>query len=581
MRGLKLLLTAFVAITSGHSERAHSDSDWQVADAGSGASRQVTTAGLPIPISTELTTAAGSIVFWVNPDFGPEDPDSHTFLSARWSGADDSYLVISDGWWEPAGAGLLYFVLSNEDQLHCTTRYDLPRSEWSMIAVTWSAGRCEIYVDAMPRISVTKSSPKPRRLVRMSLGADAATTIVRQRVAPGKYAHLRVYDVALDATQLAGIFERDRLAEVTASDADWRWLDRYLADHPRPVQTALQRNVIFDETEHWGTSRAETDTRLARIARAGFNAYVPTLWYGRGTFYDSTLVHRDPATHATIRTDDPLTYLIQQAHARAIEVHGSFTIAQRTDDRLVKFFGEGVPPKAYDVHNPEFRAFIANVVGDAAQRYALDGVNLDYIRAIGICTSPSCRRAYAETTGRNLAVDYVVRFTNDQAGRAIAGWQQDAVRDIVVQIRKRLDALHRPITLSVCFNSVEDTPYSLEGRDATRWINEGLVDLGFDMQYEKRLDVATIDRTRSRLASPERYAVLLANWDRADGKVTARTPARMTQLAEFALRQWPQSGFALYLYNLLDDAQIDALRRVLEAHNQPAAPAQSLGERHR
>ncbi len=526
------------------------------------ATTRIAKEGLPLPISTLLSTQAGTIVLWVNPDFDPVEKVSHTLLSARWSGEDNSYLVISDGWWEPEGAGWLYFVLSNEDEIHCKMPYDLPRGEWSMLAVTWSPGRCAIYVDGAARTSIQTPIIQGRQLLRMTLGDDDATTIVKHRIAPGQYARVRTYDVALSAEQLAGLFDRDNLAGVAADDADWRWLDRF-RETPERVTPPNRRNIIFDEGHHWGTSRTETDKRLARIERAGFNVYVPTVWYGGGTYYPSRLVDPDPNVAQVLSADDPLAYLIQQAHARGIEVHGSFTVAQRSNEKLTGFFGPGVPPKSYDIHNPRFRDFIVDIVADAATRYPLDGVNLDYIRAIGICTSPSCRRDYALATKRNLAADYLVRFTSAVAGRAISDWQQRAVHDIVSRIRQRLDALGRHVTLSVCFNSVEDAPYSLEGRDVGLWIREGLVDLALDMQYVKRLDVAGIDRFQQSLDAQNRVVVLLANWDKIGETIKARSPARMQQLAQFSHRQWPRSGFGLYLYDQLNDAQIEALRTVL------------------
>jgi hypothetical protein len=400
--------------------------------------------------------------------------------------------------------------------------------------------------------------------MRLHLGSDVQTKLAKARNAPGDYAYFRVYDVALDAEQLAALFDADRLAGVASSDAEWRWLDRYLRNSQTTTQwPARVRHTIFDEGHHWAMSRAETDRRLERIRRAGFSRYVPTVWYGRGTYFPSASVGPDPAVVAVLASDDPLAYLVERAHRLGIEVHASFTVARRWDDSLGRFFGPGVPANAYDVHDSAFRDFIVDLVAEAAQKYALDGVNLDYIRAMGICTSAACRRSYNEATGRNLAADSVVRFVNESAGRAISEWQGRGVADIVSRIRTRLDGLGRHVHLSVCFDSVDDAPYSLEGRDAAAWLRNGWIDLALDMQYAKRPDLARIEAFRRSIPSHDRHIVLFANWDRNEHGIRRREPLRMEQLARFARPTWPESGFGLYLYEQLDDSQIDALGRHL------------------
>ena len=43
---------------------------------------------------------------------------------------------------------------------------------------------------------------------------------------------------------------------------------------------------------------------------------------------------------------------------------------------------------------PEFRHLMANLIAEVVSRYDVDGINLDYVRAIGLCTSDFCQADY-------------------------------------------------------------------------------------------------------------------------------------------------------------------------------------------
>ena len=50
-----------------------------------------------------------------------------------------------------------------------------------------------------------------------------------------------------------------------------------------------ESRVIFDEDMQWATSRAATDRIIATIKKAGFNVYIPCVWYGGSTLYPTRL----------------------------------------------------------------------------------------------------------------------------------------------------------------------------------------------------------------------------------------------------------------------------------------------------
>jgi len=516
--------------------------------------------GKPIRTPAAFDSLAGTISFWVRPDWSAARKSrSHTLFSARWSGNDGSYLVISDGWWEPAGSEFMYFVLSNEDLIHCRADHRLPKGEWTLITASWSSGRCTLYVDTTPHISHHEPPPE-RRARQLVLGADNATPLAAGRVGEGDYANLRFFDRPLDQREVEELFEIDGLSELEHAGAAWRWLAQELRDPLGDERRRATRRIIFDEGHHWAVSREETQRRLDRIAQAGFNVYVPTIYYGRGTYYSSELSHSDPNLREQLQDDDPLEQLTVEAHRRGIEIHGHVTVVKRQDAEYPQYYDDGTPRGAFDVHNSQFREFIASIIAEAVERYELDGINLDYIRAMGICRSASCAASYHAVSGRNLHLDRVLRYIQESAAENIARWQESAVTDLVIRVRAKLSEIGRPVALSVCFNSIVDTPFSLQGRAARAWLNAGLIDAAYDMQYARYLDVPAIDAFRASLQDPTGHIVLHANYNRDDaGQNTPRRGKRLRQLERFTVNRWPEMAFGVYLYHLLTNEQIQAI----------------------
>ena len=97
-----------------------------------------------------LNSAEGTISFWVKPQWGSDSRVSHTLMNAQWGDSRKSYMVISNGWWEPVGTGRLYFILSNEDLAFCSSDRELPNKVWSLVTAVWKAGKdgsCKLFVD--------------------------------------------------------------------------------------------------------------------------------------------------------------------------------------------------------------------------------------------------------------------------------------------------------------------------------------------------------------------------------------------------------------------------------------------------
>jgi Glycosyl hydrolase-like 10/Concanavalin A-like lectin/glucanases superfamily len=517
-----------------------------------------------------LSASAGTISFWVYPMWDRNDTKSHTFLTMRWGDDKKSYLAISQGWWEPDGTNRLYFILSNQEYMHCSEPYSLEIDAWSMVTVTWRAGKkgfCRLYVnsdriaDLEKQFSGTYESINP-----VFLGSDKGATDQRGRGALCLMDDLIIYDRTLAESEIRNTFQQQGGDMSLVYQRKWKWLNDGLKAPLRQKRDErgklLESRVIFDESITWATSREETNKVLNRIKAAGFNVYVPCVWHGQGTYYQTALTSPDTRLQKIIDDEyDPLTYLIKQAHSLGIEVHPWFTVALRYDKRYPQFFDEGTPENAYNIHNKDFRKFIIDLMLDVVQRYNVDGINLDYIRTMGICTSSACRDDYFIKTGFPFHLDFKMKDMFGAARTRIQKWQDDAVGEVVSDFAKRARNLKPNLVISIDGHvEIDDAVRSLQGRNELKWENRRWIDVIFNMDYQARIDFEKITFAQTNLSDRKKLVLLFGNYEHEDDLIVSRPGDIVAKYIEFAQRTWPGTGVALYLYTKLSDEQIKGLK---------------------
>jgi hypothetical protein len=536
--------------------------------------------GVRMHLESNMAMDGGTISFWIRPAWETNSTMSHTLMSGRWRDPRQSYFAISEGWWEPGGSGRLYFVASNEDLVHCSSEMRLPTQTWSLVTVTWASGRpgfCKLYVDDELRAAAERPWAGGKVLETIELGSDAAATNSRGRTARGDIAGLKI--LAYPVTQ------RDVMARYTAEetpaalyDKKWAWLDSGIggglaAGAPSALPAAAFKRAIFDEDMAWAVSPGAIDERLRRLADAGFNIYVPCVWHGRGTLFPSRAAPPDRRFESRFAAGwDPLSYLVKQAHARKIAVYPWLTVVRREDDAHPEWADPGTPPVAYDVHQAGFREFAERLMLDIVTRYEVDGINLDYIRAMGVCVSPSCQRSYRSETGSDLLADFSGGAPNAQARRRIEGWQDAAVGTIVRDFSARAHALKPRLVISIdgyAVRSSEERP--LEGRDEVSWANHDWIDVIFQMNYRPEPDTAAYRAARAELADASKLWQLVSDFDVIDGSPAPRSGEWLSKVVDFERVGEAAHGVGVYLYGLLSDAQIEALRAMTPAPSTPNA----------
>jgi hypothetical protein len=525
-----------------------------------------------IEVGKQLNASGGTISFWIYPLWREQDPTSHTFMSLAWNEPKKSYLAITLGWWEPQGTNRLYLIVSNQEFIHCSTPYEFERDAWTMITAVWKSGAkgyCKLFVNG-EKVAVKEQSfvgDYSSGVGPLYLGSDKGTTQVWGRSANALIDELLLYSHPFSEEEAKVTYQEQEKDPDGAIARKWRWLDEGLAIQRQPTRArggeVLESRVIFDEDMHWAVSKESADTILNRIKAAGFNVFIPCVWHGNGTYYPTALAEIDPKLANIVSAYDPLAYLIQKAHSLGIEIHPWFTVMRRENSLRPSFSGDGVPDGAYDVHNPEFRKFIVDLMTDLVRRYDVDGVNLDYIRAMGLCTSDSCQDDYKRLTGVNFLTDYYLRGIVGPARNRLEQWQDRAVREIVSVFSTRAREIKPNLIISVDGHPKPRTEHRpLEGRDEVGWLNEGLIDVVFAMDYRETIDYRTIDAVRKDLRRPEHLIVLFGNYDRIHktGPAAPRKGVLVAKYASYAQRRWPSIGVGFYIYGQMSDDQVSALR---------------------
>lgn len=312
-----------------------------------------------------------------------------------------------------------------------------------------------------------------------------------------------------------------------------------------------ESRAIFDEGLNWA-SRDSAEIVCERIARAGFNVFVPCVWHGRGTIWPSDIAPWDSAA-TKIPGFDPLAHLLHVAGRYDIEVHPWFTVMRREREFFPSFYDESSVPETFDVHRPAFRNFIVSLILEVVQRYPIHGINLDYIRAGGICTSPYCVSLYKKETGRNLLQDVLGQYPKE-----FLAWQERAVADIVKQVSVAAKGLNAQIVISV--DAYPGHPIDMtQGRNSVKWADNGLVDTVYMMHYEANPDWDALRNMRKTMKRPEALVVLCGNYEEAvsPNKVVLPREARKVAALLSEARQFQQgNGVGLYLYSRLSDQQV-------------------------
>ncbi len=206
---------------------------------------------------------------------------------------------------------------------------------------------------------------------------------------------------------------------------------------------------------------------------------------------------------------------------------------------------------------------MTNVVVEVAASYDIDGINLDYGRAMGLCSDRVCQEEYGAKYKRNLTEDSLMFKANPKLVPTLIEYQEQAVTALIKSISDSVRK-SKPAVLISADGHPELTRYE-QGQNSIAWANEGLVDVVFGMDYRPTIDGDAVDRVRSKLGNPNALAPLISNMAHGadlppDRKPYSRSGKWLSDTITSISTRWPNTGVAVYFYKYLSDEQVEALQ---------------------
>lgn len=312
-------------------------------------------------------------------------------------------------------------------------------------------------------------------------------------------------------------------------------------------------------------SRQGVDDIVARSHEAGLNVLVPDIFVRNSFLGKSRLM---PMAKRVEDGLDPLAYLIEQAHAKGLEVHPWFCVTYR--DRhfrktlpgvdMVDAKGE-VMSLGADVHRPAYRDFIVDIMVGVARDYEVDGIHLDYIRTMAQCHCDSCRKEFQARFDHPLA---------DATPKEWVEWQRAAVGDIVRRTAEGVKAC-RPRAIMSAAVSSDLAGGAGQGQDPAGWARQGWLGMVIPMDYQMQtLLVQTNERKLlAALDDDSKLVTGLSLYARGGKGVMSRRSELVKEQIQL-VRSMGIHGYCLFVYQYLDDDLLKMLKTEVNAER--AAP---------
>jgi uncharacterized lipoprotein YddW (UPF0748 family) len=314
---------------------------------------------------------------------------------------------------------------------------------------------------------------------------------------------------------------------------------------------------------------------------------------GRGdAYYRSDVL---PRAESLPREEfDPLGLLIARAHAAGLEVHAwvncmlVWSLPNRPRDprhvvnthpEWIARLADGRPMSSLTARQrrklgvegvflspalPGVRAWLGSIVKEIAMRYAVDGVQLDYIRLPGVQLRGEAGAGAGPSAGiarRTAAAPARVRTPRSDAECAHVSAAVEEVRDSLAQVRPGL-----PLSAAV----IADTAVAerANAQRWTSWLREGLIDRAFAMCYAAPLRTV-VAQLLSFAASPGMGARVVP------GIAVYNTPPATAAAKIKAARALGFPELALYSYDALASrpSYWTSLRNDLDAPGQSPSRA--------
>jgi len=297
---------------------------------------------------------------------------------------------------------------------------------------------------------------------------------------------------------------------------------------------------------------------MENCQRAGFNTVLFQVRGNGSVCYRSRIEPWAEEFHGHDPGFDPLAVACKEAHKRGMTIHAWANVIPGwrgnkppSDPRQLynahpnwfwrDAYGRRQPLGWYCSVNPcypEVRRYLAAVFSEIA-RYPVEGIHMDYVRFPNEWNESYPKGATPPDFPRDprtLAMFYRATHRNpDQAPGEWLAWRSEQITQTVREIRSAVRRVNGKIVLSAAVGASPDDAKRLHYQDAREWINEGLVDAVYPMNYEADMGAYT-RRLQNWSACSSKVAVVPGvMFDKRDaGKVLAQVHRAVQSGSHFA-----------------------------------------------
>ncbi len=278
------------------------------------------------------------------------------------------------------------------------------------------------------------------------------------------------------------------------------------------IAPAENRGIWFDR----GTiveikSRSEMAQYFKKLQSAGINTVYFEAFNAGYTTYPSEIATQSPFN----KGKDPLFWATEEAHLRNMKIHAWMWVFAVGNDRHNKLIGKpdryvgpvleknlrwallgehgNLRPKNQpefwiDPSNKEGVDFLLKVADEIAQKYHVDGIQLDYIRypfqssdnLMGF--NHNSTEEFASMTGEKLF------FNNEQTNLLWNSWKEENVTNFVKKVSKQAKTTKPSLKISASiFSKSQQNRFNSIQQDWETWLNESYVDMLTPMSYSSNL----------------------------------------------------------------------------------------------
>lgn len=310
---------------------------------------------------------------------------------------------------------------------------------------------------------------------------------------------------------------------------------------------------------------------LDRLKEANFNAIFPETWYHGMTIYPSEVVDQLPE----FKGWDPLKVLVEEGKKRGIEVyvwvenffvgveeqhslkHYKDWLAVRKDGKIISELENGYiylcPARK------ESRELVLNVYKEMVKKYAIAGLQLDYVRyprsipyEKGYCYCDYCKNEFKKFYGVNPLE--ITPEGNPEMWEKWRKWREDNITSFVETVVKELKAIRKDLKISGAVFPEYESSLTEIMQNWKLWIDKGWLDFVCPMIYSD--DKEWVDKTT------QNFLKLVGNTPTAPGIAPfMKIPTNNIIEQILILREAGASGVVMFALHSVTDDLIYALKR--------------------